>query len=221
MATTGPVSSQLQRTTVVVADDHPLYRRGLADTITARPELQLLAEAEDGREALAAVREHEPDVVVLDLQMPGLDGLQVVRALQQEDLAARPLILSASYGSEMVYEALGAGASGFLSKDSGGGAICDAITAIARGETVLGPDVQGALAQEVRRRAPAGPPLLTEREHEILRLTAEGLSAPAIGERLHLGQTTVKTHLQRVYEKLGVSDRAAAVATAMRKGMLD
>lgn len=215
------MSPQLQRTTVVVADDHPLYRRGLADTIKARPELQLLAEAQDGREALAAIREHAPTVVVLDLQMPELDGLQVLRLLQQDDVPSRALILSAAYGSEMVYDVLGAGAAGFLSKDSGGGAICDAIVAIARGETVLGSEIQGALAQEVRRRAPADQPSLTERELEILRLTADGLSAPGIGEQLHLSQTTVKTHLQRVYEKLGVSDRAAAVATAMRQGLLD
>jgi two-component system, NarL family, nitrate/nitrite response regulator NarL len=207
---------------VVLVDDHPLYLRGLADTIKRRPELELLAEAQDGHHALEAIREHEPDVVVLDLQMPGLDGIGVLRALQVAQLSTRALVLSATYSSETVYEALGAGAGGFLSKSSSGTVISEAITIVARGETVLSPDIQAALATEVRRRAPAAAGLaLTERELEVLRLTAEGLSAPGIAERLHLSPTTVKTHLQRVYEKLGVSDRAAAVATAMRQGMLD
>jgi two-component system, NarL family, nitrate/nitrite response regulator NarL len=210
------------RTRVLVADDHPMYRHGLVDTIRRRPELELVGTAEEGRDALARIKELAPDVALLDVQMPGLGGLDVLRAIERDGLPAKVLFVSAFFDSEIVYAALAGGAAGYLSKDSSGGQICDSIAAIARGQTVLGPEVQIALAREIRRRSPDGEAaLLTPREREILSLTANGLGASEIAGRLHLGTTTVKTHLQRAYEKLGVSDRAAAVAEAMRRGLLE
>jgi two-component system nitrate/nitrite response regulator NarL len=211
-----------ERTRVVIADDHPLYRHGVADIIKRRPELQLVAEVPDGRSALAALREHEPHVAVLDVDMPYLDGLAVLRAAIRDELGVRVLLLSGYFDSATVYDALQAGAAGFLSKDASAEAVCNAVAAVARGETVLGPEIQAALARELRDRAPADErPLLSAREREILALTAEGLTSPDIGRRLHLSPATVKTHLQNTYEKLGVSDRAAAVAEGMRRGLLE
>jgi two-component system, NarL family, nitrate/nitrite response regulator NarL len=145
----------------------------------------------------------------------------VLRTLEREGLEVRVVFVSAYYDSDVVYGALGSGASGYLSKDSTGDEICDALVAAAHGRTTLGTDIQAAVAREIRRRSGDEERLLTPREDEILRMTSDGMSAPEIAGKLHLGATTVKTHLQRVYEKLGVSDRAAAVAEAMRRGILD
>ena len=153
--------------------------------------------------------------------MPGLGGVEVLKTLDREGLEVRVVFVSAYYDSDVVYGALGSGASGYLSKDSTGDEICDALVAAAQGRTTLGTDVQAAVAEEIRRRSGDHARLLTPREDEILRMTADGMSAPEIARELHLGATTVKTHLQRAYEKLGVSDRAAAVAEAMRRGLLD
>jgi two-component system, NarL family, nitrate/nitrite response regulator NarL len=205
----------------VVADDHPLYRTGLVDTVKRRPDLELVGQAEDGESALDEIRTRAPDVCVLDVKMPGLSGVDVLKALEREGAPVRVVFVSAYYDSDVVYGALGSGASGYLSKDSTGDEICDALVAAAQGRTTLGADIQAAVAREIRRRSGDQERLLTPREDEVLRMTAEGLSAPDIARKLHLGATTVKTHLQRVYEKLGVSDRAAAVAEAMRRGILD
>jgi two-component system nitrate/nitrite response regulator NarL len=210
-----------ERIRVLIADDHPLYRTGLVDTVKRRPDLELVGQAEDGTAALEEIRSVEPDVCVLDVKMPGLGGVDVLRALEREGLHVRVVFVSAYFDSDVVYGALGSGASGYLSKDSTGDEICDALVAAAQGRTTLGRDVQAAVAHEIRRRSGDQDRLLSPREDEILRHTADGRSAPEIARQLHLGTTTVKTHLQRVYEKLGVSDRAAAVAEAMRRGILD
>jgi two-component system, NarL family, nitrate/nitrite response regulator NarL len=210
-----------ERIRVVVADDHPLYRAGLVDTVKRRPDLELVGQAEDGESALNEIRSQTPDVCVLDVKMPGLNGVDVLKVLEREGLPVRVVFVSAYYDSDVVYGALGCGASGYLSKDSTGDEICDALVAASQGRTTLGSDVQAAVAREIRRRSGDQERLLTPREDEVLRMTAAGLSAPDIARKLHLGATTVKTHLQRVYEKLGVSDRAAAVAEAMRRGILD
>ncbi len=205
---------------MLIADDHPLFREGVARSIRERPDLELVAAAEDGRGALAAIREHRPDVAVLDVRMPGLDGLEVLRAVRRDELPTRVLMLSAFAEAELVYRAIELGASGYLSKDAGPDAVLDGIAGVARGDTVLAPEMQAAVFGEIRSRAGADQKL-SPRESEILALVAEGLAVPDIATRLHLGQGTVKTHLQRIYEKLGVSDRAAAVAAAMRAGLLE
>jgi two-component system nitrate/nitrite response regulator NarL len=160
-------------------------------------------------------------VAVIDLKMPELDGIQVMRTVEADGLATRILFLSGYLQSTAVYRAIEAGAQGYLSKDSDPDSICEAIVAVAGGATILGPEVQRSIGEEIRLRAPASPASLSDREREILVLTAEGQSASDIGERLFLSPATVKTHLQRVYQKLGVSDRASAVAEAMRAGILE
>ena len=212
---------RLTQIRVIVAEDHPLYRQGLSDAIRARPELALISEAADGRTALTHVQEHEPDVAVLDVKMPQLDGLQVLQALRREGSATRVILLSAFIDGELVHQALAEGAAGFLSKESSGTGVCEAVVIVARGEVVLAPEMQAALAGELRLRAPADGPRLSEREMEILALLAEGLSSPEIARELTVSPTTVKSHLGHLYEKLEVSDRAAAVARAMRSGLLE
>ncbi|MDQ5834777.1 MAG: response regulator transcription factor [Actinomycetota bacterium] len=211
-----------KRATVVIADDHPLFRDALAQAISRRPDLELVATTADGRSALEQIRRLEPDVAVLDMRMPGLRGLDVVEALARDGSPTRVLMLSAALESSVVYAAVAAGAAGYWSKDAERDAICDAIAAVARGERVLDPSLQSGVFTEIHaREVDADRPVLTPREHEILGLIANGMTAPAIGEQLFLSTATVKTHLAHLYEKLGVSDRAAAVAEAMRRGLLE
>jgi two-component system nitrate/nitrite response regulator NarL len=216
------VSAKNDRVTVLVADDHPIYREGIVRAIKDRPELELVGEAGDGRRALDEVRRLSPAVAVLDIRMPGLDGTQVLAAMRREGLETEVLFLSAFMEPELAYRTVAAGAKGYLSKESSRQEVCEAIVTIARGGTALAAAAQAGLAEQIQERERSGgPPQLTAREQEVLRLVSEGYSAPDIGRHIHLSTTTVKSHLHSLYEKLGVSDRAAAVAEAMRRGMLE
>jgi two-component system nitrate/nitrite response regulator NarL len=206
---------------VVVADDHPVYRGAIAGIVEANTQLELVGEADTGRKALELIANARPDVAVVDIRMPDLDGLAVLRAVVRDGLATRVMLLTAEVDGATAHDAVAAGAAGYMSKQSGAAAIGDAIVAVARGETVLAAEIQSGLAAEIRARSEASPRLLSDREMEVLRLTAEGRSAPEIGNRLYLSAATVKTHLQRIYEKLGVTDRASAVAEGMRRGLLE
>ncbi len=220
-ATIASVSASPPRVRVLVADDHPLFREAIVRTIRERPEFELVGESADGRAALEAIRELRPDVAVIDVKMPELDGLQVVAAVRRDELPTRVLLLSAYLDSAIVFQAVGAGAAAYLSKESDRSQIGDAIAAVARGETVLSPEAQAGIAAEVRSRQVDDRPLLTPREREVLGHVAAGRGAPEIARLIHLSPATVKGHLQSLYEKLGVSDRAAAVAEAMRRGLLE
>jgi two-component system nitrate/nitrite response regulator NarL len=211
----------MSRVAVLVADDHPVYREGIVRAVKERPELELLAEVATGREALMAIAELRPHVAVLDMKLPDLDGSQVLRAINRKELPTKVVFVSAYIDSEIVYAAIGGGARAYLSKDATRQQICDAIAAVARGGTVFASEVQTGLAREIQMRSADTDVVLTSREREIIALTAQGLLAPEIGRRLYLSPATIKTHLQRLYGKLGVSDRAAAVAEAMRRGLLE
>ena len=211
----------LSRTTVFVADDHPVFRDGLVRALKSRPEFELVGEAGDGREALDALRRLTPAVALLDVKMPGLDGSAVTQALKRENEPTRVVLISAHAPSELVYRGIANGAAAYLSKESTREEICDTVAAVARGETRLAPDIQTELVRQIQMRAVEDRPALSPREREVLALIADGLSAPDIAKQLFLSPATVKTHLQSLYEKLGVSDRAAAVATAMRLGLLE
>ena len=217
-----PSASRSQRVRVLVADDHPIYREGIVRAVKDRPDLELVGEAADGREALERIKALEPDVAVLDIRMPGLEGTQVLSALRRDGHAPEVLFLSAFMESELAYKTVAEGAKGYLSKEASRQEICDAIVSVSRGDTALAPEVQAGLAREIHRRERSnGRPELTPRESQVLHLIAEGLSAPDIARQIHLSPTTVKTHLRTLYEKLSVSDRAAAVAEAMRRGLLE
>jgi two-component system nitrate/nitrite response regulator NarL len=215
------VASNRARTRVVIADDHPLYREGIMRALGVRPDMAIVGAATDGREALALIRELEPDVALLDVRLPSLEGPQILAALKLDGSATRVLFLSAHADGEVVYEAMSAGASGYLSKEATRDEIGDAVARVARGDIALAPELQAGLVGALQLRRGQARPNLTPREREVLAFTAEGLSGPAIAAQLHLSPTTVKTHLQSLYEKLGVSDRAAAVAVALRRGLLD
>jgi two-component system nitrate/nitrite response regulator NarL len=206
---------------VLVADDHPVYREGLARVIARHPEFDLVGDVGGGREALQEIRRLTPDVAVVDLRLPDLDGISIVESVVRDGSPARVVILSAYEESATVYRAIASGARAYLLKVCSGEVLCGTILAVARGETVIPASLQSGLASEIRaRREQRDDPMLTVRELEILRLAADGFSAPEIASRLVISVTTVKTHLQHVYAKLEVSDRAAAVATALRRGLL-
>src|SRR3954465_2928632 len=209
------------RATVFVADDHPVFREGLVRAIRSRPELEIVGEAGDGRDALEEIRRLEPAVALLDVKMPGLDGTQVAHALKRDGLQTRVVLLSAHAPSDLIYRAIAQGAAAYMSKEASRDEICDTVAAVARGETRLTPEVQAELVRQIQMRAVGERPVLSGREREVLVLIAEGLSAPDVAGRLHVSPATVKTHLQSLYEKLEVSDRAAAVARAMRLGLLE
>ena len=210
-----------EKVRVVVGDDHPLFREGVVRALTASGSVDVIGEAEDGTTALELIRTQQPDVALLDFRMPGLDGAQVATAVRRDELPTRVLILSAHDESAIVFQALQEGAAGFLPKESNRTEIVNAVLACAKGRDVVSPSVAAGLAGEIRRRAEPTGPALTPREREVLAGIAEGKSIPAIAAQLYLAPSTVKTHVQRLYEKLGVGDRAAAVAEAMRRKLLE
>jgi len=213
--------SNQPRVRVVIADDHPFFRDGVSRALTLSGRIEVVAEAGDGRETLDAIREHRPDVALVDYQMPALDGLEVMRAVARDGLGCRVLLLSAYTDGPLVYAAVEEGAAGYLSKEAPRADIVEGVLRVARGETVIPPELAAGLADEIRLRAERSGPVLSERELQVLTAFAAGRSVPQVAEDLMIGVSTVKTHTQRLYEKLGVSDRAAAVAEGMRRGLVD
>ena len=210
-----------ERVRVVVGDDHPMFRDGVVRALTASGAIEVLAEADDGTSALEAIRAHKPQVALLDYRMPGMDGAEVAAAVVRDGLPTRVLLLSAHDEAEIVYRALQDGAAGFLPKESTRSELVHAILECAKGRDVVAPSLAAGLAGEIRRRAEPDAPVLSPREREVLQLIAKGATIPAMAKELYLAPSTVKTHVQRLYEKLGVGDRAAAVAEAMRRKLLD
>ncbi|OAT67577.1 two-component system response regulator [Mycobacteroides immunogenum] len=213
------VSGELVR--VVVGDDHPLFREGVVRALVGSGQITVVAEAENGAGALELIREHRPDVALVDYRMPELDGTQVAAAVRRDELPTRVLLLSAHDDAAIVYHALAEGAAGFLSKESTRAELVSAVLDCARGRDVVTASLTAGLAGEIRKRAQPAGPSLSSREREVLRMIAAGQTVPAIAKELFLAPSTVKTHVQRLYEKLGVGDRAAAVAEAMRRGLLE
>ena len=209
------------RVRVVVADDHPFFRDGVARGLVHSGRIEVVAEAADGREALEAIRRDDPDVALVDYEMPDVDGLGVVRAAVRDGLRTRVLLLSAHTDSSVVFQALQEGAAGYLAKDAKRAEIVEAVLNVAKGRTVVPAELAAGLAGEIRIRAKDQGPVLSERERQVLQAFARGLSVPQVAGELFIGVSTVKTHTQRLYEKLGVSDRAAAVAEGMRRGLVE
>jgi two-component system, NarL family, nitrate/nitrite response regulator NarL len=210
-----------EKVRVVVGDDHPMFREGVVRALVSSGEIEVVAEAEDGTEALALIREHQPQVALLDYRMPGMDGAEVAAAVTRDELSTRVLLVSAHDESAIVYKALQQGAAGFLSKESSRSELVSAVLKCAKGKDVITPELAAGLASEIRRRNEPDVPALSPREREVLKLIAAGSSIPAMAKELFLAPSTIKTHVQRLYEKLGVNDRGAAVAEAMRRKLLD
>ncbi len=210
-----------RRIRVYLADDHPLFLRSIAGAVEEQPSLELVGRARDGRQALLDIRTLNPDVAVVDVRMSGMTGVEIVAAATKEALDTRILILSAYLDDDVVYDALALGAMGYLTKEMDREEIMHAVAVVAHGEVVVAPAAQTGLVRALRRRGPFARPELSARELEILSLAAQGKSTPEIAAALHLSAATVKTHLQKVYDRLGVNDRTSAVVIAMRRGLLD
>lgn len=198
-----------------------MFREGLTRAVAQHPEFRLAGEASDGRTALQEIRALRPQVALVDVNMPELDGVQLLSAIVREAVPTAVVLLSAHLSAQAIFRSMSTGAVGYLTKEADRDTILEALAAAARGEVRMPPDVQTELVRELRRHTASERPRLSPREFEVLRLVAEGLTTPQIADRLVLGTATVKTHLQSVYEKLGVSDRASAVAAAMREGVLE
>ncbi|WP_409493777.1 response regulator [Amycolatopsis sp. cmx-11-12] len=203
--------------TIMLVDDHPVVREGLRGMLEAEPDLSVIGEAGSGDEAVALSRVKQPDVILMDLRMPGLDGVGATRKILADRPGQRVVVLTTYETDADILRAVEAGASGYLLKDASRTELAGAIRAASRGETVLAPSVAGKLVNRVRN--PTASPL-SAREIEVLRLVAQGSTNADIGRALHISEATVKTHLLRVFGKLDVSDRTAAVTTAMRLGLL-
>jgi DNA-binding NarL/FixJ family response regulator len=201
---------------VVLADDHPVVREGLRGMLTAEPDIEVVGEAASGPEAVALAARLRPDVILMDLRMPGGDGVEATR-----QLAGSTVVVLTTYDSDAdILRAVEAGAAGYLLKDTPRAVLADRVRAAARGETVLAPEVAGRLLGRMRGEPAARGEQLSARETDVLALVARGLTNAQIGRRLHVSEATVKTHLLRASAKLGVSGRTAAVTRAIETGAL-
>ncbi len=210
---------------VLIADDQELVRTGFRVILNAEPDLEVVGEAKDGRETIEAVSALSPEVVLMDIRMPNLDGIEATRRIARGKRPPRVLILTTFDLDEYVYEALRAGASGFLLKDAGADELLHAVRVVAAGEALLAPSITRRLIQDYARRPPArAQPAafaeLTPRELEVLRLVARGLSNADIARELVVGDATVKTHVARIFAKLDLHDRAQAVVLAYESGLV-
>ncbi|MEU4323863.1 response regulator transcription factor [Nonomuraea dietziae] len=201
---------------LLIADDHPIVRDGIRGMFTGDPRFEVLGEAGDGAQAVELARALEPDVILMDLRMPRMDGVAAIKELVRLGIAARVLVLTTYDTDSDVLPAIEAGATGYLLKDALREELMRAVEAAARGEAVLSPSVATRLLSQVR--TPADP--LSAREREILELIAQGATNREAAARLFISEATVKTHVLHIYTKLGVNDRAAAVAVAYQRGLL-
>ncbi|MFC9972338.1 response regulator [Spirillospora sp. NPDC127200] len=202
---------------IILADDHTVMRAGVGALLAAEPDIEIVGEAGDGREAVRLAGLHAPDVALLDLRMPGMDGVAATAEIGARHPGTRVLILTTYDTDTEIERAVEAGAVGYLLKDATREQLAAAIRAAARGETVLAPRVAQKLVARMRAPAQAA---LTSREAQVLRAVADGLTNAEIGERLVVAEATVKTHLLRIFAKLDVNDRTRAVVVAMERGLL-
>jgi DNA-binding NarL/FixJ family response regulator len=212
---------------VLIADDQALVRGGFRMILEAQPDMEVVGDVEDGNQALTAAVDLRPDVILMDIRMPGMDGLEATRRIVVDEDAPRVLVLTTFDLNEYVYEAMKSGASGFLLKDVRPEQLADAVRTVARGDALLAPAITRRLIEEFVRRPPPGaaaPPAgldeLTERESEVLKLLARGLSNEEIASELFVSLATVKTHVTHILTKLRLRDRVQAVVLAYESGLV-
>ncbi|AFR06034.1 MULTISPECIES: response regulator [Nocardiopsis] len=205
---------------VLLVDDHPVVREGIRGMLSTEPDLDIVGDAGSGPEAVVRAAELAPDVILMDLRMPGGDGVEATERIRAAHPGVHVLVLTTYDTDTDILRAVEAGATGYLLKDTPRGELAEAVRSAARGETVLSGHLAGKLLTGVRRRSEPEGPSLSPREVEVLRLAADGHTNAVIGRTLHISATTVKTHLMRIYEKLGVGDRTSAVTRALRRGLL-
>jgi two-component system, NarL family, response regulator len=205
--------SQATTIRVLIADDHAIFRQGLATIIDRDPEMQVIAQAENGEQAIALFREHQPDMTLMDLRMPKVAGVAAIGAICTTTKSARIIVLTTYDSDEDIYRGLQAGAKGYLLKETEPGELLNAIRTVHRGQKYIPPDVGAKLVQRMSN------PELSERELEVLRSLAQGMSNLEIGAALNIGEGTVKSHVNRILNKLDVSDRTQAVIVAVKRGI--
>jgi two-component system, NarL family, response regulator len=206
--------SQSTNIRVLIADDHAIVRQGLATIIDRDPEMTVIAQAEDGEKAIALFREHQPDVTLMDLRMPQMAGVEAIMAICAEFRQARIMVLTTYDGDEDIYRGLQAGAAGYLLKDAKPNELLNAIRTIHSGQKYVPPEVGAKLVQRMSN------PVLSDRELDVLRLMAQGMSNLDIATTLCVGESTVKSHVNRILSKLGVSDRTQAVIVSAKRGIV-
>ncbi|MBD3884851.1 response regulator transcription factor [Phormidium tenue FACHB-886] len=206
--------SQSTTIRVLIVDDHSIIRRGLATIINHDLEMTVIAQAEDGQQAIEVFRECQPDVTLMDLRMPQVGGVEAITAICAEFKSARIIILTTYNGDEDIYRGLRAGAQGYLLKDAKPDELLNAIRIVHSGRQYLSPEVGAKLVQRMSN------PELSERELEVLRLMGKGMSNLDIATALSIGESTVKSHINRILSKLGVSDRTQAVIVAVKRGLI-
>lgn len=207
----------MKKLSILIADDHPVVRDGLMGMLESQPDFEVVGEAADGAQAIQLAEELKPEIVLMDLRMPQVDGVTAIREIKSSQAETQILVLTTYDSDADILRAIEAGATGYLLKDSSREELYGAIRATARGDTVLAPSVAARLVGQMR--APAEE-RLSSRELEVLQLVAEGASNKDIASRLHISQATVKSHLIHIFGKLGVSDRTAAVTVALQRGIM-
>jgi DNA-binding NarL/FixJ family response regulator len=200
---------------ILTVDDHPLLRKGIASLVNAEPDLKLVAEASNGKEAIDAFRSHQPDVTLMDLQMPAVDGIDAINAIRGEFPDARIIVLTTYSGDTQVLRALKAGAKGYILKGHVHRELLDAIRAVHAGQKRIPPEIAAQLADHAADDA------LTAREIDVLRLIAAGNSNKLIADQLSIGEATVKSHVTNILSKLGANDRAHAVTIGLKRGIIE
>jgi DNA-binding NarL/FixJ family response regulator len=208
------MTAKKERIHILIADDHSVVREGLVSLVKRKPDMKVVAEASNGREAVDLWKEHRPDITLLDLRMPELDGVGAIKEIRELDENARIVVLTTFDGDEDIYRAIRAGAKGYLLKDTAREALMDCIRTVHRGETCIPPMLAAKLADRVSGEA------LSAREIEVLRRISAGKSNKEIGAELFISEGTVKTHVKSIFSKLDVVSRTEAVATANRRGLI-
>lgn len=206
--------SQSTMIRVLIADDHSIVRQGLATIVNRDPEMTVVAQAENGQQAIDRFREHQPDITLMDLRMPQVEGVEAIRTICAEFKSARIIVLTTYDGDEDIYRGLHAGAQGYLLKDAKPNELLNAIRTVACGQQYIPPEVGAKLVQRLSN------PELSDRELEVLGLMAQGMSNLDIATALVIGESTVKSHVNRILSKLGVSDRTQAVIVAVKRGIV-
>ncbi len=217
------MTSSREKITVLIVDDHKIVRQGVRAFLETQPDIEVVGEAESGEAAIQLAAVHAPDVVLMDLVMPGMDGVEATRAVKRVSPRTHVIVLTSYHEDEHIFPAIRAGAISYLLKDVGPSELADAIRKAARGEAVLHPRVAARVIQELHalpQDVPAPFAELTERELDVLRLIAEGLSNAEIAERLVISEKTVKSHVSNILSKLHLADRTQAAVYAWKKGLM-
>lgn len=206
---------------IVIADDHALIRQGLASVLNTRSDMEIVGEARDGEETVRQVESLKPDVLIVDIDMPVMSGVEAIEKIKKSSPETRSMILTAYDSDEYIFPGLEAGATGFILKSASPADVIDSVKSVARGESPIEPRIARRLVEKLNEPAVPESVALSERELEVLQLAAKGTTNKGIADSLVLSENTIKSHLHRIFSKLEVTDRTQAVAEALRRGLIE